>query len=138
MIKSAGIYIGKAIKASVVSLAMVAFLASGILFCCQIQLTHAKARVAQAMPSCHAHKADQATKDSKTCDCCKISKNQSEQAVRAFELVQNFGNDFKIGLIADFLTGITSQVVSYHLAYQGPPRANESLPIYLQVSSLRL
>lgn len=137
MIKSAGIYIGKALKAAVVSMAAVAFLTSGLLVCCMMMPSHAKA--ASKAPSCHAHKSGQAKKqESKTCDCCKVSKNQSEQAGKFFEFVGNFGKDFKIALVADFWAVVSHQVVSTHLAYQGPPRANESLPIYLQVSSLRL
>jgi hypothetical protein len=36
------------------------------------------------------------------------------------------------------LVDISRHRASFSLAYQGPPRANASLPIYLQFSNLRL
>ena len=139
MIKSVGTYIGKALKAAVVSMAAVVFLVSGILFCCMMRPAHAQTHASKAASHCHARAADQAKKqESKTCDCCKIVKNDPGQAGKVFELVQSFGKSFKIAFVIDYLANNPVYVISTHLAYQGPPRANESLAIYLQVSSLRL
>ncbi|GEM_PF-5731576 len=139
MIRSASLYIGKVLKAAVVSMAAAAFLISAFLCCCLTKSAHAQTPVPKASSHCQAHKADQAKKqESKTCDCCKIVKNDPGQAGKVFELVQSLGKSFKIAFVADYWAGNLTCVVSTHLAYQGPPRANESLPIYLQVSSLRL
>ena len=137
MLKTA-VNIGKAVRAALVSTAALAFVFSGLLCCCLAPPSHAKTQAVK-VPSCHAHKADQAKKqESKTCDCCKIAKNDTSKSGLISELVQSMDKSFKVSFSTGLFPRISHQFNTFHLAYQGPPRTDNPLAIYLQNSSLRL
>ena len=129
--KTACLYIEKGLKAAVVTTAAVAFLVSGFLFCCAMKPSSAQA--SSKMPACHAHKVAHAG-TSKTCDCCKIAKNDADQAGKSFEFSQFLSKHFN-SFVGHFVYFSKRSFLS--VAYQGPPRA-ASIPIYLQCSTFRL
>ena len=140
MIQLALTNIGKGIKAVVVSSVTAAFLFSTLMFCCQVGLVHAQALNSKTASCCHVTKTGQLkAQDAKPCTCCHISKNSPDQAKKPFEITKPSGNSFyKIFLTVERFVYISHHRALFSLAYQGPPRTNASIPIYLQNSNLRL
>jgi hypothetical protein len=140
MVQAAIRNIGKMIKTVVVSSATTAFLCSGLMLCCQVGVVHAQQLKSKVASCCHAAKTNQFKgQDTKSCSCCKISKDSPDQATKTFEITKPSGKFFyKIFLSVERFVHIPHDRASFSLAYQGPPRANASIPIYLQFSNLRL
>lgn len=129
--------IGKTIKAVVVSSATAAFLLSGLMLCCQVRLAHQLKE--KASSCCAASKTAQIKiKDTLSCICCQLTKNTPDQIQGSIKIAQIGKSVHKIFLIVQSIADIQRLGQSYALAYQGPPRANVSTPIYLQISNLRL
>jgi hypothetical protein len=123
-------YIGKTLKAGVVLAAAVAFTGGSLLCCCLTKAAHTSA----VQKTC-CHKDQTAKADpSKTCEHCKI-RSVLEQA-KTFDFWPSLAKSFHVWTI-DALVHVP-QAHILHLAYTGPPRAPSPLPIYLQVSCLRL
>jgi hypothetical protein len=127
-------YIGNSFKAMLVTAAAVAVLSAGILCCCLTK--HAQA-AQQVRKSCgHCPKTDTSkTAKPKTCECCKVTPADLDHQLVKFDLVPSFVHHVH-AVIIDVVYRPHSTFV--RLAYTGPPRANMSLPIYLQQSALRL
>jgi|CXWL01.1.fsa_nt_gi hypothetical protein len=140
MVKRIITNIGKTIKVVLVSSATTAFLCSGLLLCCQVSVSHAQQLKSKIVSCCHASKANHFKgQDTKSCGCCKISKDNPDQATKTFEITKPSGKSFyKIFLTVERLVHVSHYRALFSLAYQGPPRANASVPIYLQFSNLRL
>ena len=140
MIRSAISYIGKIIRSAVVLTTTTVFLLSGLMLCCQVNVAHAEQLKAKTASCCHVSKTNHFKEhDSKSCRCCKISKDSPDKANESFEITQTSNKSFhNIFLSVDRLVNVMHHRASLALAYQGPPRANRSLPIYLQLSNLRL
>ena len=139
MIKQIHTYIGKALKATVVFMAAFALVAGSLLCCCLAKTAQASTYIPKVSNHCHQAKAAQhKADDSKTCDCCKVTRDDSDQIAKPLGIVPSFVKSFSISFVADVLAYLPHVRSSYHLAYAGPPRANTSVPIYLQLSNLRL
>jgi hypothetical protein len=135
MIKSMTTYIGKAFKAAVIFTGAVALVSGSLMFCCMTKT--AQAAAPKVVDHCHPAKSGQHKADhSKTCDCCKIKPGDSDTLVKQLNIAPAFAKSFQV-FLADALV-YHPQARLAHLAYTGPPRANTSLPIYLQHSCLRL
>ncbi len=132
--------IGKTIKVVLVSSATTAFLCFGLMLCCQVGVVHAQQLKSKAASCCHAAKANHLKgQEAKSCGCCKISKDKPDQATKIFEITKPSGKSFyKIFVTVERLVHISNYRALFSLAYQGPPRANASIPLYLQFSNLRL
>jgi len=138
MIKPVMTYIGKALKATVVLTAAFALIGGSLIFCCLTMTAEASMQAAQSSDHCHPAKTSPSKVDhSKTCDCCKIRSSDSDTLVKLLEIVPSFAKSFHAFVTADVLA-YWPEVRLSHLTYTGPPRANSSLPIYLQFSCLRL
>jgi hypothetical protein len=129
--KPAEIYIGKILKAAVVLSAAVALIGGSVLCCCIAKVASA----ATVKKGC-CHKA-QKTAPTKACDHCKVKSADSDTLIKSLDLVPAFVKSFHVEFIAAALMHLPQGHLS-SLAYTGPPRANMSLPIYLQFSNLRL
>jgi hypothetical protein len=138
MIKSIRTYIGKTLKATVVLTAAFALVGGGLMFCCMSKTAQASTAVPKMSGHCHqGRSAQHQTDHSKTCDCCKVKPGDSDTLVKLFDIVPSLVKNFHAFVAVDALAYLP-QVRLSHLAYTGPPRANASLPIYLQNSCLRL
>ena len=136
MIKHLTAYIEKTFKTTVVFAGAFALIGSSLMFCCLTMTAHASTQSSK-VPSCHQVKKDIPQADhSKKCDCCKIKPSDSEALVKALDLIPSFVKSFHA--VITRALAYAPQARLSHLAYTGPPRANMSLPIYLQLSTLRL
>jgi hypothetical protein len=124
-------YIGRALKAGVVLTAAVAFLGGSFLCCCLSKTAHAST---SQKTCCHKTKA-QKSEPSKTCDHCKI--RSVSDLTKTFDLMPSLAKSLQTFGSADVPAYFFAEHLT-RLAYTGPPRAHPSLPIYLQVSCLRL
>lgn len=140
MVQSVLTNIGKVIKVAVASSATTAFLFSALMLCCQVGVVQAQQLKSKVASCCHTSKANHLKEpNTKSSSCCKISKDSPDQAIKTFEITKPSGKSFlKIFLDAERIAHSIYQRASFSLAYQGPPRANMSLPVYLQLSNLRL
>jgi hypothetical protein len=130
----------KMLKVVLISSAATVFLLSGLMLCCQVGLVYAQQHQSTAASCCHASKTGHLMGPvSKSCSCCNITKDSPDQANKVFEITKPSGKSFyKIFLTVERFVHMSHHCASFSIAYQGPPRANASIPIYLQNSNLRL
>ena len=119
------------------------FVMAGILCCCFTDRVQAEESV---MPSCHAMAESQQSNDAagtssaEDCDCGHQVSLLAQKIIPINKLAASPFHNVKDILALNSLTGAHPDCRSeFFEAYQGPPQtAVNSLPIYLQISSLRL
>ena len=132
-------YIGKMVKGAVVSAAAVAFVAGSILCCCLTMPSRVQTHAPKSVAHCHASKAGHAAdQESQTCNCCKITRNKSDQTEKFAAIVPSLGLFIQFTLVADHWFHLAQHIFISPLAYQGPPGDRSSPALYLQYSVLRL
>ena len=137
MLKAAGLYIGKSVKALLIGTVAATFLCSGLMLCCQVLSFPSKSQKSKSASCCHSAKADHFQKqDSKSCQCCNLAKQSPDRGHGSFEIAKSSDKSFA----HKALTHAAHPMFRIELSlpvYHSPPRA-PAVAIYLQLSNLRL
>ncbi len=126
-------------KISTLFLASV-FVVVGMFCCCLSQSAQAETVQVASQPFCHAAPGDQNTTSSKShdpSDChCRTAFSNVDQSFNAITIFAQLSQQFTTAV--DALRLVSSSQKSFLFSsFEGPPIVN-SLPIYLEISNLRL
>ena len=136
-------YIEKALNRAAAVAVALCFFVTSLLCCCLPGKAHAevhgtvvKSQVVQARCCSTAnHKAHSENK--KSCNCTQMSRSAADQPLESFNPKSVFEQFSKVSAVVQsfFHQNFDS---TFTLAYNGPPGFKKSIPIYLQISNLRL